>query len=124
SSFDCMGVEEAHGATLLANFHSEGADLLPHGRVRTYILDYLAYAREKPRIVQHRLAERDAITAQMLSFTHKPARGGKGTDCIRSIVGSHATKFSAREQLGARSKFRGAQCSNESRRPSTDDDDV
>jgi hypothetical protein len=59
-------------ASVLADSHSQGVDLLAQGRMRTRILDDLAHARKQPGIIQYRLAHSDTVLTQLSSFTNQP----------------------------------------------------
>ena len=52
----------------------------------------LADPREQPRVIQHRLIDRDAVLPELPSLSHQPGRMGQRPDGDRPIVCCHAAK--------------------------------
>ena len=68
-AFDGVFVDEARNASVLVHRHSQRIDLRAQRRMRAHVVDYLAYARKQPGIIQHRLADFDAVLAELSSFS-------------------------------------------------------
>ena len=64
-----MQIGEARRAGLHVDRHSQGIDLLAKSGMRTNIVDDLAHAREQAGIVQHRLADRDAVATKLAGLS-------------------------------------------------------
>jgi hypothetical protein len=67
--FDSVQIGEARGAGMLVDSHSQRINLPAQGRMRTNIVDDLAHPREQPRVVQHRLADSDAVQTELAGFS-------------------------------------------------------
>ena len=95
-------------------------DLLAPCRTGTHIVGNLADPREQPRVIQHRLIDRDAVLPELPSLSHQPGRMGQRPDGDRPIV-CHAAKGVPSNERGACAEVRGAQRSDNPCRSSVPD---
>ena len=96
--FDRVRIDEPRSAGVFVHGHAQRIDLLAPGRMSTHVLDDLADAREQPRVVQHRLAHRDAVLSELSRLADQPGGVGQRPHGNRTVIGRHAAELVASDQ--------------------------
>ena len=122
--FDRVRIDEPRNAGVFVHRHTQRIDLLAPCRTGTHIVGNLADPREQPRVIQHRLIDRDAVLPELPSLSHQPGRMGQRPDGDRPIVCRHAAKGVPSNERGACAEVRGAQRSDNPCRSSANDEYV
>jgi hypothetical protein len=116
-------IDEAHGAGLLVE-HNAGAPGLIQQRAFAHLAHHLAYAGEKPGVVEPRCSHVDAVAPELARVPDQ-ARGirqrahGNG-----AIVRGHAAESVTRKQRGSRSELGSADRGRHAGRARADDDNL
>ena len=62
---ECVRIQESRCARALVDADGRSRELPVEHRVRADVVDDLAHARQQARIIQHRLADGDAVTPEL-----------------------------------------------------------
>ena len=122
--FDCLWIDESRNAGVFVHGHAQRIDLFAPCGMSTHIFDDLADAREQPRIVQHRLAHRNAVLSELSRLADQPRCVSQRSYGNRSVIGRHAAELVSCDQRRASAQVRSAQCRDHPGRSRTNDDDV
>ncbi len=122
--FDGVRIDEARGAGLLIDRHSQTVHVLTPKRMRAHIGDDLADAREQPRILKHRLAHGDAVLTELASFSDQPGSMGQCPHRNWSVSGRHAAKLVAGYECRLRAQVGRTARGEHTGRSGANDDDV
>jgi hypothetical protein len=66
--------------------------------MRAHVVDDLAHAHKQPGIIQHRLADIDAVLTQLPSFADQPGCMGQSPHRNRPVIGCHAAELGVGHQ--------------------------
>jgi hypothetical protein len=123
-AFDGVFVDEARNASVLVDRHSQRIDLRTQRRMRAHVVDDLAHARKQQGIIQHRLADTDAVLTQLSSFADQPGCMGQSPHRNRSVIGCHAAELGAGHQHCVRAQVGSTDGGEYPCRSSANNDDV
>ena len=104
--------------------HAQRIDLFAPSRTGTHVVDDLADAREQPRVIEHRLAHRNAVLSELPRLADQPRRVSQRSHGHRSVIGRHAAELVARDQRRASPQVRGAQRRDDPGRSCANDEDI
>ena len=122
--FDRLRIDEPRDAGVLVHCHAQRIDLLTPCRTGTHVVDDLADARKQPRVIQYRLAHRNAILSELSCLANQTRRVSQRPHWNRTVIGCHAAKLVATDQSRASAQVRGAQRRHDSGRSRANDDDI
>ena len=122
--FDCVRIDESRSAGVFVHGHAQRIDLLAPCGMSTHVVGDLADAREQPRVVEHRLAHRNAILSELPRLADQPRRVSQRSHGNRTVIGRHAAELVASDQRRASAQVRGAQRRDHPGRSRANDDDV
>jgi len=92
--------------------------------MRTNIVDDRSQARKQPGIIEHRLADSDAVETELAGFSDQPRGLGQCPHWNWSVIGRHAAEFVTGYERCLGTQVCGAERSDYTRRSGADNDDV
>ena len=121
---DRVGVDEAGGARVLVDGHSQRFEIVPQGRLDAGVLHHLAHPGEEPRVVEWLPTHVDAVEAELATFANQPGGLRERADGNRTVVGGHTAEGATRDEGRRGPEPGGAGSGDDARRPGTDNHDV
>ena len=92
--------------------------------MRPHIVDNLAHTRKQPGVIQHRLADVDAVLTQLPSFADQPGCMGQSPHGNWPVIGCHATELGAGHKHCVRAQVGSADGGDYTCGSSANNDDV
>ncbi len=121
---DRVGVDEAGGAGVLVNGHSQRVEIVPQRRVDAGVLHHLAHPGQEPRVVEWFTAHVDAVEAELATFANQPRGVRERADGNRTVVCGHTAEGATRDEGRCCPEPGGAGSGDDARRPGADNQDV